>query len=155
WPDKPVGHRERDGWVKAARALVFTGGRTAENATCHRLRLRDAALYRLPVVVDPYGASGDLVRALGIGPVADPDTPDALAGALLAATADGPPRTGYLTALDRAAGRFTLERTLRPLLAWLDTGHRAPDRNTPDLVRAVDGLLAAHPALTGPAPRLI
>lgn len=158
WPGEPVAHRERDGWVKAARAVVITGGRTAENMTCHRLRLRDAALYRLPVVVDGHGATGDLVAALGIGPVVDPGHPHELAAALRRAVTDGPDRSSYLSALDRARaprGRFALELHLKHLLRLLDTGHRAPDRTDRRHQGRVQALLAQHPALLRQAPAVI
>jgi glycosyltransferase involved in cell wall biosynthesis len=155
WPTGSIPHRGRDGWVKAARAVVITGERTAENMTCHRLRLRDAALYRLPVVADCYGATGDLVRALGIGPVVDPADPAALAAALQQATCDGPARSQYLTALDEARDRFVLERHLAPLLALLDDGHLALDRGEPEHQRAIRKLLDQHPALRQQPPVVI
>ncbi|WP_202518607.1 glycosyltransferase [Streptomyces sp. SID1034] len=157
-PIGPVAHRARDGWVKAARAVVITGGRTAENMTCHRLRLRDAALYRLPVVVDDYGATGDLVAALGIGPVIDPTYPQALAAALRHAV-DGTERERYLAALDRARsplrGRFALERHLAPLLGLLESGHRAPDRTDRRHQDNIHTLLTQYPGLREQAPDLI
>ncbi|MFC1435364.1 hypothetical protein ACEZDB_32460 [Streptacidiphilus sp. N1-3] len=155
WPSGTVPHRQRDAWVKAARALVITGQVTAENLTCHRLRLRDAALYRLPVVLDAHGATGDLVSALRIGPVADPGDPAALAHALICASRDGEPRASYLSALDGARPRFVLERHLGPLLKLLDEDRPAPDRDSPDLRRAVESALAAHPALTEAPPAVI
>ncbi|MFJ4774049.1 hypothetical protein ACIP88_33910 [Streptomyces uncialis] len=158
-PGEPVAHRARDAWVKAARAVVITGGRTAENMTCHRLRLRDAALYRLPVVVDGYGATGDLVAALGIGPVADPDHPRALAAALCHAVAEGPERERCLAALDRARsprrGRFALERHLAPLLGLLESGHRAPDRTDRHHRNSIHTLLTQHPGLCEQPPAVI
>ncbi|MFB7781423.1 hypothetical protein ACFC1D_01760 [Streptomyces vinaceus] len=158
-PDAPVAHRARDGWVKAARAVVITGGRTAENMTCHRLRLRDSALYRLPVVVDGYGATGDVVAALGIGPVIDPDHPQALAAALRRAVTDSPDRERYLDALDRARsprrGRFAMERHLNPLLALLESGRRAPDRTDRHHQDTIHTLLTQHPGLREQAPAVI
>ncbi|MFF1678426.1 hypothetical protein ACFVYG_20605 [Streptomyces sp. NPDC058256] len=155
WPSGPIPHRGRDGWLKAARALVITGERTAENMTCHRLRLRDAALYRLPVVTDGYGATGDLVRGLGIGPVVDPADPEALAAALHQATSDGPARTQYLTALAGAQDRFTLEQHLTGLLDLLDVGRPAPDRGQSRHRNTIRDLLDQHPALRQQPPAII
>lgn len=158
WPGDAVPHGSRDGWVKTARALVITGGRTAENMTCHRLRLRDAALYGLPVVVDGHGATGDLVAALGIGSVADPGHPHQLAAALHRAVTDGPDRSRYLSALDLArgpGGRFGLERHLQPLLRLLETGHRAPDRPDRRHQDSIQALLTQHPGLLRQAPAVI
>ncbi|MGA5703063.1 hypothetical protein [Peterkaempfera bronchialis] len=154
-PEGPLGHRDRDQALNGARCLAVTGARTAENQTCHRLRLRDAGLYRLPVVVDPHGATGDLVAALGIGTLADPADPEALARALITGTDDGPPRTSYLAALDRAAGRFDLARHLQPLLHLLADGRPAPDRDEPSQHAAVARLLADAPTLKSTAPAII
>ncbi|MGW3185002.1 hypothetical protein ACWDD9_37585 [Kitasatospora sp. NPDC001119] len=154
-PNGPLGHHGRDRMLNGARCLAITGAHTAESQTCHRLRLRDAALYRLPVVADPHGATGEVVAALGIGPVADPADPKALALALLAATDDGPARTGHLAALDLAAPRFDLERHLRPLLRLIAEARPAPDRNDPAHHAAVARLLADTPALTTSAPAII
>ncbi|MBD0692476.1 hypothetical protein [Streptomyces sp. CBMA123] len=154
-PEGPLRHRDRDRMLNGARALAITGSRTAENQTCHRLRLRDTALYRLPVVADPYGSTGEAVAALGIGVVADPADPKALAVALLAATDDGPARTGHLAALDLAAPRFDLERHLQPLLHLIAEGRPAPDRDDPAHRAAVARLLADTPALTTSSPAII
>ncbi|MFB8236281.1 hypothetical protein ACFC58_06975 [Kitasatospora purpeofusca] len=154
-PEGPLAHRDRDRILKGARCLAITGARTAENRTCHRLRLRDAALYRLPVVVDPHGATGDAVAALRIGAVADPNDVEALAGALVAAVTDGPARTGHLAALDAAAPRFDLDRHLQPLLERLTDPFPAPDREDAGHRAAVARLLADTPALTGAAPAII
>ncbi|MDQ1031463.1 glycosyltransferase involved in cell wall biosynthesis [Streptomyces umbrinus] len=155
WPTTSVAHRNRDGWLKAARALVITGERTAENMTCHRLRLRDAALYRLPVVADGYGATGHLVRALGIGPVVDPADTAALAAALRQATTEGPARTQYLTSLASVQDRFTLEHHLTALLEFLETGRPAPDRGHRTHRTAIQDLLTQHPALRQQPPAVI
>ncbi|MEV7885141.1 hypothetical protein ACWD3I_25550 [Streptomyces sp. NPDC002817] len=155
WPTAAIAHRDRGGWLKAARALVITGERTAENMTCHRLRLRDAALYRLPVVTDGYGATGHLVRALGIGPVVDPADTAALAAALRQTTADGPARTQYLTALAAVQDRFTLEHHLTALLELLDAGRPAPDRSHSAHRSAIQDLLTQHPALREQPPAVI
>ncbi|WP_026151097.1 glycosyltransferase [Streptomyces prunicolor] len=153
WPTTAVAHRDRDGWVKAARALVITGERTAENMTCHRLRLRDAGLYRLPVVSDGYGATGHLVRALGIGPVVDPADTAALAAALRQATTEGPARTQYLASLAAVQDRFTLEHHLIGLLEFLEVGRPAPDRSAHRA--AIQDLLAQRPALRHQSPAVI
>ncbi|MFF7249924.1 hypothetical protein ACFZBU_39245 [Embleya sp. NPDC008237] len=155
WPCGPVAHRDRDAWLASAKALVITGGRTAENTTCHRLRLRDAALYGLPVVVDGHGASGELVAALGIGPVVDPDDPHALGAALVAASTDGPARHRYRSALAAARGRFTLEEHLGPLQRVLHACVIAPDRDERAHRARIDALLKAHPALHDPAPTVL
>lgn len=155
WPTEPVPHRCRDGLVKTARTLVITGGRTAENATCHRLRLRDSGLYCLPVVVDHYGATADLVAARGIGAVVAPGEPHALATALVEATRDGPLRTRYLTALHEHRSRFRLEAHTSGLLEFLDADRRAPDFGSADHTNAVEDLIRAYPNLHRPGPDIL
>lgn len=154
WPRQAPFHRHRDGFMKSVRAIVITGRQSAETATLHRLRLRDAGLYGLPVVVDPYGATADLIAAYGFGAVADPADPSGLATALLEAVDDGPVRARYLDALHRHRDRFELERHMDPLLDLLATGRRAPDIGSVGHRRAVDGLIAGHPEVREPATAL-
>ena len=152
-PDAAVPHHQRDACLLAARAIVCTGRPGPETQTCHRLRLRDAWLYRLPVVIDHYGASGDLVTRHRIGAAVDPADSAALARALLAAVQDGPTRSGYLAALEAARPAFTFEANLHGLRRVLATGRHAPDVGTPSHQRVVDELLARRPELaTTPTP---
>lgn len=65
--EQSIPHNQRDCILKSARALVLYGKDTIENYTCNRLRLRDVYLYNIPVIVDDFGATGDLVKQLGIG----------------------------------------------------------------------------------------
>jgi glycosyltransferase involved in cell wall biosynthesis len=154
WPRQAPLHGRRDGFMKSVRAIVITGRQTAETATLHRLRLRDSGLYGLPVVVDHYGATADLVAAYGFGAVADPTDPGGFATALLGAVRDGPVRAGSLNALYRHRDRFELERHIGPLLDVLATGRRAPDIGSVGHRRAVDGLVAGQPEVREAAPAL-
>lgn len=155
WPTEPVPHRRRDGLMKAARTVVITGGSTAENATCHRLRLRDSGLYCLPVVVDDHGATAGLVAASGIGAVVAPDDPHALATALVEAAHDGPRRTRYLAALREHRSRFRLEAHATGLLEFLDAGRRAIDVGSTDHTNAVEDLIRSYPDLHRPGPDIL
>jgi hypothetical protein len=60
-------HRTRDSACSRAAAFVCVGRDSAENALCHRLRLRDTYLYRRPFIADAYGATGKFVAGTGIG----------------------------------------------------------------------------------------
>ncbi|PFD09613.1 MULTISPECIES: hypothetical protein [Bacillus cereus group] len=62
-----IPHLQRDKLLNASRAIIVYAKDSIENYTCHRLRLRDAFLYNLPVITDKYGATGDLVEQLNIG----------------------------------------------------------------------------------------
>jgi glycosyltransferase involved in cell wall biosynthesis len=155
WPRGRTTHGQRDGYMKTARAIVITGRRTAESATCHRLRLRDSALYDLPVVVDPYGGTAELVAAYGIGVVADPGDVNGLATALIGATCDGPARTQYLTGLQDNRGRFQMENYIGDVLEFLDSGRHAPDVGSAEHTAAVDELTRSHPTLHLRAPDVV
>ena len=156
WPTSSLPHRERDFLLRAARALVFTSDRpTAENVTCHRLRLRDAGLYRLPVVSDHFVGTGTFIKASGIGAAVDPTDSRALATALINATHNGRPRERYLAALDAHQERFSLETHLVPLLEFLSAGRRAVDAGSTARAQAISDLLRAHPSLVEAAPPVL
>ena len=53
--------------------LVCIGRRSAENELCQRLRTREIFCYRSPMIVDGHGATGELVRAKGIGVILESD----------------------------------------------------------------------------------
>jgi hypothetical protein len=154
-PDDPVPHQQRDGLLMSARAIVCTGKAGAETQTCHRLRLRDAFLYRLPVAIDHYGASADLVAQHHIGTVADPRDTPALAFALAAAACDGAARDGFLIALERVRGQFTFEASMSGLRDFLAAGRHAPDIGTHRHREALADLLNRRPVLADTPTRLI
>jgi hypothetical protein len=154
-PAAPVPHHQRDGLLLSARAIVCTGRDGAETQTCHRLRLRDSFLYRLPVVIDHYGASADLVAQYRIGAVADPRDTPALATALAAAARDGTTRDGFLAALEHARGRFTFEAGITGLRGFLATGRHAPDIGTRRHKEALADLLNRRPMLADAPTRLL
>lgn len=146
-PHEPVPHHQRDGLLLAARAIACTGHDGAETQTCHRLRLRDAFLYQLPVIIDHYGASSDLVTQYRIGAAVDPGDVRTLAGALAAAVADGPARDGYLAALAGARDGFTFEFAITGLRAFLAAGQHAPDIGTRRHKEAFADLMSRRPML--------
>jgi hypothetical protein len=154
-PDDPVPHHQRDGLLLAARAIVCTGRDGAETQTCHRLRLRDAFLYRLPIVIDHYGASADLVAQHHIGTAADPRDTPALAAALAAAARDGATRHGFLAALEHARGRFTVEASMAGLRDFVSAGRHAPDIGTRRHKEALADLLNRRPLLADAPTHLL
>lgn len=154
-PDAPVTHHQRDGLLLSARAIVCTGRDGAETQTCHRLRLRDAFRYRLPVVIDHYGASADLVAQHQTGAVADPRDTAALAAALAAVACDGTPRDGYLAALDAVRGRFTFEASMAGLRDFLAAARHAPDIGTRRHKDALADLLTRRPLLADAPTHLL
>jgi len=154
-PETSVGHHQRDGLLISARAIACTGRDGAETQTCHRLRLRDAFLYQLPVIIDHHGASADLVTRYRIGTAVDPADTLALAVALKAAATDGPARDGYLNALAAARDRFTYESNMTGLRAFLAASRHAPDIGTRQHTEAVADLMARRPLLAEPPTPLL
>jgi len=154
-PVASVPHHDRDGLLLAARAIVCTGKDGAETQTCHRLRLRDAFLYRLPAVIDHYGASADLVAQHRIGAVADPHDPWSLAAALASAARDGTARDGFLAALETVRDRFTIEASMGGLRDFLAAGRHAPDVGTRRHKEALADLLNRRPLLADAPTHLI
>lgn len=151
----PIPHMERDWWLKAARATACVAREGVENETCHRLRLRDALLYRLPVVVDTFGATGDLVERLGIGLVVDPRDRPALADALIRAARDESLREKILDRLDAVRERHRLEVTAEGLLRFLRRGQRAYDDAAPQREEAITALIASVPGLARVPTRVL
>ncbi|MFJ8478465.1 hypothetical protein [Kitasatospora sp. NPDC094011] len=143
----PLRHSDRDRLMLATRALICLGRPGVENELCHRLRLRDALLYRTPVVVDSHGASGDWMRRLGIGLAVDTRDVRQVADAMAALTRDDHQLTACLHAIERERPLHRFEANIGPLLRVL-TDHRRPDRA--DRRRredAVAQILARRPAL--------
>jgi glycosyltransferase involved in cell wall biosynthesis len=142
-----VAHDERDPIVKSARGSVLIAKDGIENYTAIRLRLRDSMLYRLPMVIDRHGATGDLVRALGIGVTVDGRDPDDVAAGLAAVRYDDALR-GRLTAnLELARTAFRIEPHADKLADFILRSEHAPDHGTERHARQISALLVEHPDL--------
>jgi hypothetical protein len=143
---EPLPHYQRDGVVKSARAAVCIGKRGIENQTAVRLRLRDSFLYGLPIVVDRHGATGDLVRKLGIGITVDSeDVADVARG--LAALKDPQRYRPLVENLVRLRPEVMMEPGVARLAAFIEGSLRAPDVGTDRHCRRIADLLARHPEL--------
>ncbi|BCJ61582.1 hypothetical protein C1I93_05905 [Micromonospora endophytica] len=147
YPHGALAHTARDAAVKASKVLVCLARDGAENHTCLRLRLRDALLYRLPVVIDSFGASADWVTQWGIGLAVDTRDPDAVADALTRLVFDTATYQRCLDAIDRARLAHRYQAHIGNLLAFLRTGTRAPDAGSPRQQAAVAQLLRRRPSL--------
>lgn len=149
-PARPLPHTERDGVLAAAGALVCFGRPGVENDTCHRLRLRDALLYRLPVLIDAHGASGDWVTQTGIGVAVDTGNLDRVADAMAALAFEPEVARRCRAAIDTVRSRHRIDTTVGPLVRFLRSGRRAPDADGARQRAAVAQLIRRRPALTGP-----
>ncbi|GHH80472.1 hypothetical protein GCM10018781_60960 [Kitasatospora indigofera] len=143
----PLRHSDRDSLMLATHALICLGRPGVENELCHRLRLRDALLYRTPVVVDSHGASGDWMRRLGIGLAVDTRDVRQVADAMAALTRDDHQLTACLHAIERERHLHRIEANIGPLLRVL-TDHRPAARaDRRQREAAVAQILARRPAL--------
>lgn len=136
--DESIPHRHRDGYLLSTRALLSIAHPGIENETCIRLRLRDAFLCNLPVIVDAYGMTGQYVRACGIGlAVASADERE-LRQAMRALVADADLYETCRRNLADQARSVLLDDTMAPLLARLSAGAHAVDRNRRDLRERIE-----------------
>jgi len=113
---RPLRHQDRDGILKAARALACVARPGIENETCVRLRVRDSRLYGVPAIVDAHGPTGRELAEDGLGLVLAGHTADDLADELARITADtgsGPARAG-------PRSQYRYDRTATNLIAWLE-----------------------------------
>jgi hypothetical protein len=154
-PIGPLRHSDRDALLLATRTLICLGRPGAENQLCHRLRLRDALLYRIPVVVDSHGASGDWVRRLGIGLAADPRDVRHLADAMAALTGNSPHHAACRRAIERERPHHQVEKNIGPLLRTLTEGRPAAGAERRARDAAVRALVARRPALAHAPLQLI
>jgi hypothetical protein len=145
-----LAHSARDGVVNASRVLVALARPGVENDTCHRLRLRDALLYRLPVLIDAHGASGAWVRQAGLGIAVDTATPAAVAEAIDRLLTDTARYAACRERLERASAEHRYQTTVAGLMRFLQRGRRAADAGVRAQTQAVAALLAAHPTLREP-----
>ncbi|WP_322769892.1 hypothetical protein, partial [Frankia sp. Cr1] len=145
-----LAHTTRDGVVKASRVLVVLARPGIENDTCLRLRLRDALLYRLPVLIDAHGASGAWVTETGCGLAVDTTDPADVAAALSRLLTDPALYHSCVTALSAIRNAHRYATTTGPLLRFLERGRHAPDASHARQTAAVAELLGRRPALADP-----
>jgi glycosyltransferase involved in cell wall biosynthesis len=142
-----LSHYDRDRYLRSARGAVCIGRDSIETYTCVRLRLRDTFLYRLPIVVDRYGASADVVRADGIGIVVDPENPDDLAEALYRVRFDDDLHGGLLANIERLRADYTIDQAAGRLAGVILRKERAPDKGADAHERLVTATLEEWPDL--------
>ncbi|MGH3379430.1 MAG: hypothetical protein ACRDP6_32325 [Actinoallomurus sp.] len=150
-----LAHSERDGLMKATRALMCLGRPGVENQLCLRLRLRDVLLYRTPVIVDAHGASGDWVRRLGIGLAVDTREVRQVADAMTALASDNGLLTPCLHAIEAERSHHFFEANIGPLLDFLADRRRAADAGSPVQTEAIERILRRRPALAHDPLQLI
>jgi hypothetical protein len=146
-----IPHQERDGVILSSHAIICIGKHGIENATCHRFRLRDVFLYRLPIIIDSNGASGDFVRQLDIGLTVDGQNPEELAKAMYRLKVDGQLYGHFVSRIDAVRDLYTYEHNVDSLRQFLRTNLRAPDIGTARQEQAVSTLLLQRPELELPS----
>lgn len=145
-----IPHQSCDGVVRSNRAIICIGKPGIENQTCHRFRLRDVFLYRMPIIIDRHGASGDLVRQFGIGLIVDGRDIDELADAMHRLVVDQQLYEQCVTQIDTVRNMFTYEDHIDGLVRFLRDGRRAPDIGTLKHHQAVTTLLNQRSTLEQP-----
>ncbi|NJP95429.1 glycosyltransferase family 4 protein [Nonomuraea sp. FMUSA5-5] len=148
--DRPLPHTGRDGILASSRALVCLGRPGAENETCHRLRLRDVLLHRMPIVIDSHGASGSWVARHGVGLTVDTTDVAEVAAALDELIHNRETYAACRAAIDVLRPAYRMDVTLTPLLNFLHHGRRAPDTGGPRQKAAVERLFSEVPAVADP-----
>lgn len=148
--DDFIPHQARDGVVRSSRAIICIGKPGIENHTCHRFRLRDVFLYRMPIIIDRHGASGDLVCQFGIGLTVDGQNIEELADAMQRLVVDRQLYERCVTQINMVRDMFTYENHVDGLMRFLRAGRRAPDIGTLNHHRAVTKLIHQRPTLEQP-----
>jgi hypothetical protein len=105
-------HTQRGAVIERANGLICVARPGIENETCVRLRVRDTLLYRRPIIVDLNGATGEYVRATGIGIALPELSSRALSDAVSQMEPDSDQYHNFLVAIDRERRETVLEYRL-------------------------------------------
>jgi glycosyltransferase involved in cell wall biosynthesis len=119
----------RGGPLLEADAAVCAHLRTMETRFAVRTRLFDALWARLPIVSTDGDHWSDLVRGRGLGEIAPPEQPEALAEAARAVVERG--RQHYAPALEALAEEHLWARVAKPLARLIDEASRLPPAASP------------------------
>jgi len=144
---EPLGHYQRDAVVKSAAATVCIGKKGIENFTSIRLRVRDCFLYRMPIIVDRFGATASLVTELGIGLACNSESAEDLADGLARLRFDKSFYEQLLRNIERVRADFEVDAYVPKLAAVIRQGQRAPDIGTRRHNQLLRDLLNSHPFL--------
>jgi glycosyltransferase involved in cell wall biosynthesis len=119
----------RGGPLLEADAAVCAHLRTMETRFAVRTRLFDALWARLPIVSTDGDHWSDLVRARGLGAIAPPEQPKALAAAAQVVVERG--RQHYAPALEALAEEHRWPRVAGPLARLIDRAGELPPAAAP------------------------
>gem|GEM_PF-6047497 len=137
----PPDHLTRGVSIESARALISLGLPGVENDTCVRLRLRDALLYRRPIIVDSFGATGDYVASTGIGVLTRSLAAEDVAVAMRALVESDALWAECQRAIEAERSRCILDDTLLGLVR-LGTNRRwRPLRTAADKFAGLEGVI--------------
>ena len=144
---KDVAHTERDMYIEGSKALICIGKQTIENKTCHRLRLRDCLLYKKPIIVDRYGATGLFVQANNIGITVE--SPEELAEAMIIILYDKAKYLEYVTAIEAIRNNFLIENNISDLQSAILSGKKAQDIKTDFMKDRINSFVNNYKELFG------
>jgi hypothetical protein len=144
-PEGPL-HADRGRYLEGALAIVVIAAGGMENATCHRLRLRDAFVFGLPVIADNAGATGELVERLQIGMAVEP-TVRAVKSAMRAMM-DAHAFEAYRANVLCHRPSFEFENNMGSLMDFLSDLAFTPARRRPADISMARLILERHPDWT-------
>lgn len=140
--DRWIDYAQRADYLLDADCGVSTHPDHLETQFAFRTRLLDCVWAGLPVICTRGDTLADLIAARGMGITVPPESPEALAEAIVA-MADSGRREGASAALRGAAPEFHWSRVVEPLVRFCRAPRLAADRRTPP--PAVEGPPAASP----------
>ena len=150
--DSWVDYADRQNYLTEADVGVSTHRSHIETTMSFRTRILDYLWAGLPMVVTEGDVFAELIAAEGLGIVVPAEDPSALAAALQRALFDDEFIAETRANIARVRHRFYWDRVLEPLVHFVDTAHRAPDRVL-GRVLSVDRM-PDRPALAKPRGRI-
>jgi len=140
-----IDYADRADYLLDADCGVSTHPDHVETQFAFRTRLLDCVWAGLPVICTRGDTLADMIAARGMGITVPPESPEALAEAIVA-LADGDRRARAAEALRAVAPEFHWSRVVEPLVRFCANPRLAADRRNPP-----PPVAAAEP--TQPAPR--
>ena len=135
-------HSKRDIHIEKAKALICVGKNTLENKTCHRLRLRDCFLYKKPIIVDRYGATGLFVQANNIGLTVN--NANDLTDAIKILMHDNNKYAELVSSIESIREQYLIENNIGHLLNAISMGKRAEDIRTNKWKEKISSFISKH-----------
>jgi glycosyltransferase involved in cell wall biosynthesis len=128
--DRWIDYQDRADFLLDADVGVSTHPDHVETQFAFRTRLLDCVWAGLPVICTRGDTLADMIAARGMGLTVPPESPEALADAIVE-LADAKRRARAAKALRKAAPEFQWSRVVEPLVRFCREPRLAADRRTP------------------------